>query len=968
MSQPGIPEPSLAVRLLGSAAIEQAGRPLAQRAAHRHGLALLAMLASARGRLVNRDRVLALLWPDGDAETLRHRLNVLLYDLRRILGRDAIQSINDDLRLDPERVWVDVCHFLAAVERDDFATAIALYRGPFLDAFYLPDAPEFDQWAGVERERLAKEVARACEGYAAAAERSGNAREAVVRWRRLAQLDPLGSRPVLGLMRTLAALGEFADAIKTAEQHAARRAQQIGAPPDPTVQEMAEQLRAASVRGSPVRFTEVARGPLSLPEHPPFRSRRRILWAAVAGAVVLLAAVALAVSRIPAGSDAPEVGRVAVLPFGVRGDPEFRYLAEGMVDLLATNLDGAGSLVAVDPAAMLAYLGRVPDLARTDPSKAVAREFRAGFVLRGTVFATAQEMRVSAVLSRSGGQETSRATVRGHPDNILRLVDDLTAQLLVGAFPTPRQRMHQLAGKTTASLPALKAWLSGEADFRAGRFVQAAEAFGQAAAADTSFGLANYRFALATLWSDQWGASAELADRRAVRDLGRLGAHDRALVQAYAASRRGDGETAERLYRRIVAEHPDDIEAWHELGESLFHYGPMRGRPLSNAREPFERAASYDPRLWGALWHLALIAASEERWNDFEGLADRLLALHPDPRRELEVRAVRILARETEGRLNTLLAELRDAESLRLFDLAWRTAVFGHRPDRALQVVELLKQPGRAEADRRLGTIVGAHLHWALGHRTAALAQLDSLAHTEAAPNTAAIHADWTTHPFEFVVQAAAAGLPPRPATELAALRAKVYSVMLGSGIGSRGGKGRFRRAVGEYLDGLLAGALRDSAILVIRAQSLAAAASPRDATPASFAHSLRARQAQLAGRPELALARLDSARIQQWYGLLASDPLLSQPVERFERAELLASLGRHREALGWLASFGEHSVYDVAYLPEALLRQAELHAHLGERAAASGRYQRFLALWERCDPELTPLVVEVKRRLQELH
>ena len=37
--------------------------------------------------------------------------------------------------------------------KDTLRPAADLYRGPFLDGFYLPDSPEFDGWVGQERRR-----------------------------------------------------------------------------------------------------------------------------------------------------------------------------------------------------------------------------------------------------------------------------------------------------------------------------------------------------------------------------------------------------------------------------------------------------------------------------------------------------------------------------------------------------------------------------------------------------------------------------------------------------------------------------------------------------------------------------------------------------------------------------------------------------------------------------------------------
>ena len=71
-----------AVVLLGGASILVDGRAVAGRAAQRHRLALLALLALACPRAVSRDRLLAYLWPERDTEPARNLLKQAVHALR----------------------------------------------------------------------------------------------------------------------------------------------------------------------------------------------------------------------------------------------------------------------------------------------------------------------------------------------------------------------------------------------------------------------------------------------------------------------------------------------------------------------------------------------------------------------------------------------------------------------------------------------------------------------------------------------------------------------------------------------------------------------------------------------------------------------------------------------------------------------------------------------------------------------
>src|SRR5215217_8374278 len=126
------------LRLLGGASVgRDDGTLLAGRAAQRHRLALLARLACAPGLGLSREKLIGLLWPESDTERARNLLNVSVYELRKALGDDALLSTGDDLRLNPDVVISDVAELEAALARGDHEAAVASYRGPLLDGFFL---------------------------------------------------------------------------------------------------------------------------------------------------------------------------------------------------------------------------------------------------------------------------------------------------------------------------------------------------------------------------------------------------------------------------------------------------------------------------------------------------------------------------------------------------------------------------------------------------------------------------------------------------------------------------------------------------------------------------------------------------------------------------------------------------------------------------------------------------------------
>ncbi|HEX6036629.1 BTAD domain-containing putative transcriptional regulator [Longimicrobium sp.] len=238
------------------------------RAAHKRRMALLAVLAVARGRPVARERLIGLLWPELTTDAARHNLSESLYVLRKELGEGAVYAVSaGDVTLDLARVASDVAEFQDRLEAGDTEGAATLYRGPLLDGFYVADAPEFERWADGERDRLARAYARALEELAQAAEAEGSVLRAVDWWRRLAAHDPFSPRTTLRLMRALEAAGEAPAALRVAETHAALLREELGVEPGADVRDLVTRLRAAPLRPpAPAVVREPAR---TAPSAPP---------------------------------------------------------------------------------------------------------------------------------------------------------------------------------------------------------------------------------------------------------------------------------------------------------------------------------------------------------------------------------------------------------------------------------------------------------------------------------------------------------------------------------------------------------------------------------------------------------------------------------------------------------------------------------------------------------------------------
>jgi len=209
----------------------------------RRRLALLVLLAVARDRGLNREKVQAHLWPESDTEQARHGLNQMVYFQRRHLDSENLFLGKKTLRLNRAMITSDVWDFEDALDAGAHEVAVRLYAGSFLDGFFLREAPGFERWVEDQRKRLAERCAQAFGLLAAAA---ATQQQAVEWWRRAVELNPYQTETVLRLANAWVAIGDRAAAVRCAQQHADLLRSELGLPPDPNVVRMIEQLRGGA--------------------------------------------------------------------------------------------------------------------------------------------------------------------------------------------------------------------------------------------------------------------------------------------------------------------------------------------------------------------------------------------------------------------------------------------------------------------------------------------------------------------------------------------------------------------------------------------------------------------------------------------------------------------------------------------------------------------------------------------------
>jgi DNA-binding SARP family transcriptional activator len=233
----------LLLTTLGSLAIADAGGAPTWLATRRRALALLALAAAHGHEGISRDQAMALLWPELDGPNARNNLKQTVFAIRHSLGVDVFDRNAGNLRLDDGAVTADVVQFERDLADGRSESAVARYRGGFLDGFFLPSLLDFERWVERVRGRLAWSYAHALERLAVAARERGDVGARVEWTRRLAEHDPFSTVYALGLISALAESGQPLAALTHVREYTQLVREEFGADPDERISVAAERVR-----------------------------------------------------------------------------------------------------------------------------------------------------------------------------------------------------------------------------------------------------------------------------------------------------------------------------------------------------------------------------------------------------------------------------------------------------------------------------------------------------------------------------------------------------------------------------------------------------------------------------------------------------------------------------------------------------------------------------------------------------
>ncbi|HEX7336006.1 MAG TPA: AAA family ATPase, partial [Gemmatimonadales bacterium] len=204
-------------------------------------LALLVYLA-VDARSHRRERLAEFLWPCASLIEARHSLATALSILRPRVGRDALETSRDHVRLLPGRIALDLQRLQTG---DILGTEITgpLEVAAFLDNFDVPDSTEFTHWKDGQQARLLPLIKDALVVLIDRCRRTGDSRQIEQLADRMLALDDLSEQAIRAKMEARAFAGDRLTALQIFESWKAKLADDLQALPSDLVEGMAVRLR-----------------------------------------------------------------------------------------------------------------------------------------------------------------------------------------------------------------------------------------------------------------------------------------------------------------------------------------------------------------------------------------------------------------------------------------------------------------------------------------------------------------------------------------------------------------------------------------------------------------------------------------------------------------------------------------------------------------------------------------------------
>lgn len=197
-----------------------------------------------------------LLWGDQPEAAARASLSKCLSNLHGLIGsavlierQTAAFNRSAPYSLDTEQFEVGINAVPTTESIQSLQSSLALYRGDFLEGFYVRCAPDFEQWLLTQRIFYREAVVHALHSLAEYSNQQGELSRAILFTRRLLALEPWHEEAHRQLITLLAATGQRAAALTQYEFCVQILAEELAVEPDAETVALGERLKGSERNG-----------------------------------------------------------------------------------------------------------------------------------------------------------------------------------------------------------------------------------------------------------------------------------------------------------------------------------------------------------------------------------------------------------------------------------------------------------------------------------------------------------------------------------------------------------------------------------------------------------------------------------------------------------------------------------------------------------------------------------------------
>jgi len=409
--------------------------------------ALFAYLALEQGQPHTREKLSNLFWGEACDERARANLRQTLTRVRQALPAslsDCVIAHNGTIQLDSSTIRTDTSEFEHSMDGgtiESLERAAALYRGDLLEGFLVPEET-FEDWLRHERQRYRERAIACFETLLEHYQGFGASTRGIEICNRLLILDPYREPIHRLLMNFYADQDRRGAALAQFEECRGLLREELDVEPEEETTALYQAIRDTSVK------THYTRNPvLSRPRPETVFGRDRSSRA-----------VTNLVSRSPWRGASWSKPSVAVLPFDcLAGDEANRYLCDGIVEDIITNLTRFQDIHVIARNSSFAYGNRTPDINK------IGEELGVRYIVEGSLQREGESVRLTAQLIET--QTGFHVWAERYDESIAGIAglrDELTgriASVLVGRIE--QHQLRSVKAREPEQWEVYECWLRG---------------------------------------------------------------------------------------------------------------------------------------------------------------------------------------------------------------------------------------------------------------------------------------------------------------------------------------------------------------------------------------------------------------------------------------------------------------------------------------------------------------------------